>query len=122
MPFCSIFNWTQDRIYRGLDLYVHPSDTEGFSNALVEAMAHALPVVATRTGGNPEAITDGETGLLVPPGDPASLAEAVLELLGDPGLAHKLAGAARARVLESFQFQHMLDGYIRLYEEEMARS
>ncbi len=109
------------RIYRGLDVYVHPSDTEGFSNSLVEAMAHGLPVVATRTGGNPEAITDGETGLLVPPQDPLALAEAVLNLLGNPALARKLAQSARAKVMESFQFHHMLNGYIQLYEEELAQ-
>ncbi len=110
-----------DRIYRGLDLYVHPSDTEGFSNSLLQGMAHGLPVVATRTGGNPEAVTDSQTGLLVPPGDPVRLSAAMLSVLRDATLAASLGRAAREKVRESFQFHHQLNGYTRLYEEELAR-
>jgi glycosyltransferase involved in cell wall biosynthesis len=110
-----------NRIFRGLDLYVQPSDTEGFSNALLQGMAHGLSVVATRAGGTPEAITDGETGLLIPPGDPAALSEAMLRMLGDPELASQLGTAAREKVRERFQFHHMLNGYTTLYEEELAR-
>jgi glycosyltransferase involved in cell wall biosynthesis len=110
-----------DRIYRGLDLYVHPSDTEGFSNALLEGMAHGLPVVATRVGGNGEAVHDGDTGLLVPPGDPGSLSAAILALLADSAFARKIGGRAHERVRQHFQFQNMLDGYTQLYEEELAK-
>lgn len=110
-----------ERIYRGLDIYVHPSDTEGFSNALLEGMAYGKPVVATRTGGNIEAVCDGETGLLVPPRDPASLAAAVVAILKRPKLAVRLGNAARQKIRASFQFQHMLDGYRKLYEEELEK-
>ncbi len=110
-----------DPIYRALDLYVHPSDTEGFSNSLLEGMSHGKPVVATRAGGNAEAVRHGETGLLVPPGDPAAMSKAILTLLADADLAAKLGSAARNRVQKSFQFHNMLNGYIDLYEEELGK-
>jgi glycosyltransferase involved in cell wall biosynthesis len=110
-----------DRIYRGLDVYVQPSDTEGHSNALLEGMSYGKPVVATRTGGNAEALCHGETGLLVPPGNPARMSAAIVALLGDADLAAKLGRAARDRVRECFQFQNMLNGYTDLYEEELAK-
>ena len=70
---------------RAADLFVHPSHQEGFSNAILEAMAAGLPVVACDVGGNPEAVVDGVTGRLVPPGDPTTLAKAMAEILADPG-------------------------------------
>jgi glycosyltransferase involved in cell wall biosynthesis len=110
-----------DRIYGGMDLYVHASDTEGFSNTLLEAMAHGLPIVATSAGGNVEAVRDGESGLLTPPGDPARLSEAILTLLGDSALAARLGRAAHDRAKECFPFENMLHGYTELYEEELAK-
>jgi glycosyltransferase involved in cell wall biosynthesis len=109
-----------DRVYRGLDLYVHPSDTEGFSNALLEAMSHGLPIVATRTGGNCEAIQDRQNGLLVPAGHPEGLALAIESLLADSGLRTKFGKAARDRVEQWFTFEGMLQRYSSLYFEEVA--
>lgn len=103
-------------VYRSLDLYVQSSTHEGFSNAIVEAMAHGLPVVATAVGGNPEAVLDGVTGLLVPPKDPARLAEAILELLGDPDRRQSFGLAGRERVMRHFSLEAMLEGHERLYE------
>ena len=100
---------------------MNPSDTEGFSNALLESMAHGLAIVATSAGGNPEAILHGESGLLVPPGDSAELASAMLNLLGDPVFGARLGQAAQDRVRGQFQFHHMLNGYTQLYEEELAK-
>jgi glycosyltransferase involved in cell wall biosynthesis len=109
------------RVYRAINLYVHPSDTEGFSNALLEGMSHGLAIIATRAGGNPEAIQDGETGLLVSPGDSVGLAAAILSLLNNPVFGATLGRAAQDRVQRQFQFHHMLSGYTRLYEEELGR-
>ena len=95
-----------------VDLVVHPSQQEGFSNAILEAMAEGKPVVATDVGGNPEAVVDGVTGLLVPPGDPGALASAIIRLLGDPGSRAAFGKAGRARAAELFT----LDGMIRKYE------
>jgi glycosyltransferase involved in cell wall biosynthesis len=108
------------RIYRGIDLYVHASDTEGFSNALLEAMSHGKPVVATGVGGNVEAVQDGESGRLTPVRDSRRMAESILMLLRDPQLAARIGSAARRRIGERFTFDRMLRGYIDLYHEEMA--
>ena len=70
---------------RAADLFVHPSHQEGFSNAILEAMAAGLPVVACDVGGNPEAVVDGATGRLVPPRSPERLADAMSEFFGDEG-------------------------------------
>jgi glycosyltransferase involved in cell wall biosynthesis len=75
-----------------------PSHQEGLSSAIVEAMAAALPVVATEAGGTPELVHEGETGLLVPPRNPAALAERLLALLRDPQRARALGAAGRQRV------------------------
>jgi glycosyltransferase involved in cell wall biosynthesis len=80
------------------DIYVSPSLTEGAPVTHLEAMAAGAPVVATGVGGVPEIIRDGENGLLVPAGQPAPLADALLRLLGDPGLARRLADAGLASV------------------------
>ena len=72
-------------------------DTEGFPVAIAEAMASALPVVATRHSGIPEGVVDGETGLLVAEGDVAAMGAALARLLADPGLAARMGAAGRAR-------------------------
>ena len=75
-----------------------PSNAEGLSQAIVEAMAARLPVVATEVGGIPELVREGETGLLVPPHDSATLAARLLELLTDPKRARTLGAAGRKKV------------------------
>ncbi len=88
---------------RAADLFVLPSRMEGCPNALLEAAAAGLPIVATAVGGVPEVVRDGQEALLVPPeGGPAGLAEAVEKLLADPALSARLAAAARQRVAERF--------------------
>ena len=99
-----------------VDLVVHPSLQEGFSNAILEAMAAGKPVVATAVGGSPEAIADGETGLLVPPEDSAALAGAMLRLLGEPGTAARMGEAARRRAATEFGMARMVEQYEALYE------
>ena len=94
---------------------VMPSLNEALSNVLLESMAAAAPTVATRVGGTPEAIDDGVTGLLVPPGDAAALAEAVGRLIDDPARAAALGRAARETVERRFSLRRMVDDTERLY-------
>jgi len=90
-------------VMAALDILVHASTaSEPFGRTLIEAMASARPVVATRGGGTAEVILEGETGLLVPPGAPDALAEAVLRLLDDPALRHRLGRAGRRRAEKQF--------------------
>ena len=77
-------------------------DRDGVPNSLLEAMGHGLPIVSTRLAGVSEAVTDGDSGLLVPPEDPAGLADAIERLLGYPDLRAALGSAARRRVRERF--------------------
>ncbi len=79
------------------DVGILPSHEEGVSNSLIEMMAGALPVIATRVGGNVDAIVDGESGLLVPVKGAAALAAAIAKLHGDPALRRSMGAAARAR-------------------------
>lgn len=103
-----------------LDVYVSPAETEGFSVALIEAGAAGVPVVATRVGGVPEVILDGDTGLLVVPGDPHALAAAVLALRGDPKTASRLANAARERAMSAFSPDRMVDATLAVYADVLA--
>ena len=97
------FRSPADSFIATCDMLVQPSLTEGLPNAVLEAMAAGRPVIAARVGGVPELVVDGETGLLVPPGDPPALARAILALMDDPGLRARLgaAGVRRARTMFS---------------------
>jgi L-malate glycosyltransferase len=81
---------------------------EGLSNAILEAMAAGLPVVATTVGGNPELVADGKTGLLVPPRDPGALANAMSLLLADPRKAQAFGAAGKQRVMTEFLLERMV--------------
>ena len=99
-----------------LDVFVLPSRHEGLGVAILEAMAMALPVVASDVGGIPEIVDAGRTGVLVPPEDAAALASAIAALDRDRALAHQMGAAGRARVLAEFSMEVMADRYERLYE------
>jgi glycosyltransferase involved in cell wall biosynthesis len=103
-------------LLRASDLFVHPSREEGFSNAILEAMAAGLPVVACDVGGNPEAVTDGETGRLVPSRNAAAFASAVVELLADPEKRKAMGEAGRHRATERFSLDRMVGEMESLYE------
>jgi len=102
-------------LLNALDLYVLPSITEGICNALLEAMATALPVIASATGGNPEVVVAGESGLLFPVGDPRALAERLELLCLHPELRTQTGQRARQRILEHFSLESMVRQYERLY-------
>jgi glycosyltransferase involved in cell wall biosynthesis len=104
-----------------LDLLVLSSFSEGLSITLLEAMASRLPVVATNVGGNPEVVVDGETGILVPPKDPQKMAEAIIEILQNPGLAKKMGEAGRKRVEDEFSLDRMAREYELIYENCRAK-
>jgi glycosyltransferase involved in cell wall biosynthesis len=97
------------------DVSVLASHEEGFSNVVLESMAAGLPVVATRVGGNPEAIIDGETGWLVTPGKPEELAMKIIDLLEDPEKAEKWGEAGRSRVKQNFSHEKMVAEFVKLY-------
>ena len=102
------------------DIFVLPSRSEGFSNAIIEAMASSLPVVATDVGGNAEAVKDGITGFLVPPEDPDALAAAILRLLSDPSLAKAMGAAGRNVVAERFTTEAMMNQIAGAYGKLLA--
>ncbi|MFO0969784.1 MAG: glycosyltransferase [Gemmataceae bacterium] len=96
-------------------LFVLPSQTEGISLTILEAMARGLPVVATDVGGNPEVVVPAETGWLAPAADPPRLAEALAALWRDPDTGRRFGAAARRRVEERFDVRRMIRRYEELY-------
>ena len=97
-------------ILRELDLFVLPSLNEGFPRSILEAMGLALPVVATRVGGNAELVVHRRTGLLVPPQDTDALASAILRILEDPMLACNMGTQGRRRVKDEFSLEASVRG------------
>lgn len=105
----------------GFDVFANSSTSEGISLTLLEAMAAGLPVVATRVGGTPEVVLDGETGRLVPARDRAAMAEALLEVTRDPASAAGWGQSGRARLLQHFTIDEMVRRYEAVYRDVAAR-
>jgi len=108
-------------VLHGLDAFALPSRAEGISNTILEAMACRLPIVATRVGGTPDLIDDRVTGMLVPPGDPQALGDALLALMQNPFAAQRLAAAARSECERRFSLDRMVADYAALYDDLLAR-
>jgi L-malate glycosyltransferase len=106
---------------RALDVFALPSLSEASSNALLEAMATGLPVVATRVGGSSMIVADGVTGLLVPPREPAALAKALITLIEDRRLATRLGAAAAETVRATHSLPAMLARVDALYARALGR-
>jgi L-malate glycosyltransferase len=106
-------------VLRGADLFLLPSATESFGLAALEAMACAVPVVASAVGGIPEVVEDGKTGFLAPPGDVPGMAERALRLLGDATEHERMKRNAVARALE-FSTDRVVPRYERLYQEVLG--
>jgi glycosyltransferase involved in cell wall biosynthesis len=102
-----------------LDLYLHPALMEGFGIAVVEAMAMGKAVVATTTGGLPEVVGQGETGLLVPPGDAESLAEAAISLLENKSKREQMGVCGRMRAQEIFSLDASVAHMEQLYGDAL---
>ena len=94
-----------------------PDDRDGIPNVLVEAMAAGTPVIATAISGIPELVTDGDNGLLVDPDQPQALADALVRLHEDPGLAERIRHAARATVDQRFDGDRLARELAALFEE-----
>jgi len=106
---------------RTFDVFVLPSQAEGISNTILEAMATQLPVVATRVGGNPELVDEEHTGLLPPANNPQALAQAMARYVYEPGLIARHGRAGLERIHEHFSLQHMLDNYAAVYNAHNMR-
>jgi glycosyltransferase involved in cell wall biosynthesis len=108
------------RLYERAAVVVCPSRREGFGVVCAEAMAHGRPVVACAVGGLLDLVVDGETGLLVPALDPASLRAALERLLGDAELRRRLGEAGRARARATFSWERSARLTVRAYEDVLA--
>jgi len=107
---------------RGMQVFALPSQAEGISNTILEAMATGLPVVATDVGGNPDLVQDGVTGYLPPASDPQALADALARYVDEPQLMRRHGDAGLARVQSQFSLQRMLDNYAALYDSLLGRT
>lgn len=105
-----------DQILPALDVFTLVSSSEGLSNAILEAQACGLPVIATNVGGNPE-LVDADNGMLVPAYNPQALADAILAMTGNPTLRQRMAAVARARVQREHSLAAMLHVYETMYIE-----
>lgn len=105
-----------------LDLLVHPALMEGLGVTLLEAGAAGVPVVASRAGGIPETMVEGETGLLVPPGDAGALTRALVELLQDPERRQRMGEAARRFIERERSVDAMVEGNLAVYRQVLGRS
>lgn len=101
----------------GLDLLVHPADMEGLGVSLLQAAAAGVPVIASRAGGLPEAVSDQKTGLLIQPGSVVELTTAIERMLENPALRIQYGCAGRVRILEKFSVKSMVDGNLSIYKK-----
>jgi glycosyltransferase involved in cell wall biosynthesis len=107
--------------YRAMDVMVLPTWREGFPNAVLEAAASGVPVVTTVATGSRDSVVPGLTGLLIPPGDPGAISDAVLALLRNPGRRTGMGRAARAWVCEHYQDERVLGFAAAFYADMLAR-
>jgi glycosyltransferase involved in cell wall biosynthesis len=111
------FRHDLDALLPAFTVFCLSSRMEGLGTSVLDAMALGLPVVATAAGGIPEAVEDGVTGRLVPPGDAAALAAALLEVLRDPAAGRRLGEGGRRRFEERFTADRMVESTLAVYAE-----
>jgi glycosyltransferase involved in cell wall biosynthesis len=112
---------TPEQAFAAMDVYVCPSETEGFSNVLLEAMAAGLPVIATDVGGNKEAVCAGHNGIMVAAHVPEQIADAAITLAKDPGRLLQFSQNSRRRAEEMFSLEQMVRKHERLYTELLSQ-
>lgn len=105
------------RMFGAMDVVALPSLWEGLPLTVIEALATGKPMVASAVDGVLDMVSDGVTGLLVPPGDSAALAKGILSLLDDPDMARRLGDSGRAAMLERFDIRHQIEATVRVYED-----
>jgi glycosyltransferase involved in cell wall biosynthesis len=118
LTHCVYLAGSRSDVYRllpGADAFILSSKREGVPMSILEAMAAGLPVIATKVGGIPEVIKDGQNGILVPPEDQNSLANAICRILDDPGFAANLGSRARTTVEENYSIQAVTEAYTKIY-------
>jgi glycosyltransferase involved in cell wall biosynthesis len=105
----------REQIYSAIDVLAVGSRTEGQSMAIMEAMARGVPAIATNVGGNAELVRDGDTGLLVPPGDPFAMRDAIARMLADFDLVCRLGRASHALIAAQHSIDAVAAKYLALY-------
>lgn len=105
------------RYYQAADVMLHLALHEGFCNAVIEAQAMGVPVVASDAGGLPENVADGVTGFIVPRRDSAAAAEKLLELAADPALRQRMGAAGRERAAQAFDLSQQIAAFVALYRD-----
>ena len=111
-----------ENVIAAFDVSILPSyASEGIPQFVLQSMASGKPVIGTTVGGIPEVVSDGVTGLLVPPKDPDAIADAAIKLLSDADMRKRMGDAGRTAVLERHTMDAMLDAVERLYDEVLAR-
>ncbi|MBF0193470.1 MAG: TIGR03088 family PEP-CTERM/XrtA system glycosyltransferase [Magnetococcales bacterium] len=118
-----ITGWRNDvgQLLRRMDLFALPSQAEGTPLTIIEAMAAALPVVATNVGGVANLVIEGKTGFLVPPQNHQDLAQALYNYINNPSLGPKHGSAAREYYLQKFTLEHMVHQYKSLFRDSLAK-
>jgi glycosyltransferase involved in cell wall biosynthesis len=109
-----------ESVLPSLAFLVHPARTEGLGVVLLQAASAGIAVIASDAGGMPEAVTDGETGVLTPPGDAKALEMAMEQLLSAPAQANAFGQMGRARMLREFSIPVMAEGNLEVYRAVMA--
>jgi glycosyltransferase involved in cell wall biosynthesis len=109
-------------VHKAFDIFVMSSITEGLGTSLLDAMACGKPIVATKTGGIPEVVLDGKTGLLVPPRDHEAMAAVIIRLLGDDRLRQTMGAAGHARVRDRFSAERMVRDTLQIYQRVAAHA
>jgi glycosyltransferase involved in cell wall biosynthesis len=109
-------------IMRGFHAFALPSLAEGISNTVLEAMASALPVVATDVGGNADLVLQGQTGDIIAAGDPLAMARRLIHMATEPNSAAAMGVAGRERVQASFSMQAMVKNYQYVYDMQLQRA
>lgn len=111
----------RNKLFRLSDVFVHPSLYEGFPNAVLEAMAAKVPIVASSVGGINDMLEHGETGLLVDPGDNGGMADAVLKIMRNPNLQSKITTKAYHKVGGEYNWKRVNYMYLSLYKEAIGK-